>query len=137
MLGILGDYFDTYYVFAASVAGTGSALGITVFAPLTQLLLDIYGWRGAMLIIGGLALNLKVCGSNVSFKKVKVSLDYQSIDNGSSQNGGDSIHSESYCMNICRYISKIIRKIEFSFFKNATFVSLSIVAFADAYSSMS
>ena len=34
-----------------------------MFAPLTEFLIDTYGWRGALLIIGGLMLNITVCGT--------------------------------------------------------------------------
>lgn len=40
----------------------GSGIGTFVFAPLTQLLIDMYTWRGAVLIIGGLMFNVIVCG---------------------------------------------------------------------------
>lgn len=41
-------------------AGTG--IGTFVYAPLTQWLIDTYGWRGATLILGGTLLNMCVCG---------------------------------------------------------------------------
>lgn len=37
--------------------------GTFVFAPLTQFLLNEYGWRGTTLILAGLFLNLCVCGA--------------------------------------------------------------------------
>lgn len=41
-------------------AGTG--IGTFVYAPLTQWLIETYGWRGATLILGGTLLNVCVCG---------------------------------------------------------------------------
>ncbi|XP_019348050.1 monocarboxylate transporter 5 isoform X2 [Alligator mississippiensis] len=44
---------------ALSVAIARSGMGLTfVLAPFTQLLIDIYGWQGTLLIFGGIMLNL-------------------------------------------------------------------------------
>ena len=59
---MMAQYFSTNYVTASGVGAAGVSLGMIFFAPLTQLLLDTYGWRGAMLILGGINLHLGVCG---------------------------------------------------------------------------
>lgn len=41
----------------------GSGIGTFLFAPLTKFLIDCYGWRGTVLIIGGIMLNITVCGT--------------------------------------------------------------------------
>ena len=38
------------------IADSGSGVGILVFAPLTTVLLDAYGWKGTHLVFGGLSL---------------------------------------------------------------------------------
>ncbi|XP_019401797.1 PREDICTED: monocarboxylate transporter 5 isoform X1 [Crocodylus porosus] len=44
---------------ALSIAIARSGMGLTfVLAPFTQLLIDIYGWQGTLLIFGGIMLNL-------------------------------------------------------------------------------
>lgn len=48
---------------AVGIAVAGSGIGTFVFAPLTEWLIKEYGWRGALLIIGGLMLNISVCGT--------------------------------------------------------------------------
>lgn len=48
--------------FATSLGAAGTGIGTFVYAPLTQWLLDTYGWRGATLILGGTLLNVCVCG---------------------------------------------------------------------------
>lgn len=42
-----------------------SSIGISSFAfnPLFQLLVETYAWRGALLILGGLSLNIVPCGA--------------------------------------------------------------------------
>lgn len=60
---IVAYYFDKRRSFATGLAVCGSGIGTFIFAPLTQFLIDEYGWRGATLILGGLLLNLAVCGA--------------------------------------------------------------------------
>ena len=60
---IVAYYFDKRRSFATGLAVCGSGIGTFVFAPLTQVLLDTYGWRGTTLILAGLFLNLAVCGA--------------------------------------------------------------------------
>lgn len=60
---IVAYYFDKRRSFATGLAVCGSGIGTSIFAPLTQHLIDEYSWRGATLILGGLLLNLAVCGA--------------------------------------------------------------------------
>ncbi|XP_023276594.1 monocarboxylate transporter 13-like isoform X2 [Seriola lalandi dorsalis] len=48
-----------------------SSIGISSFAfnPLFQLLVEMYAWRGALLILGGLSLNIVPCGALVRLKR--------------------------------------------------------------------
>lgn len=41
----------------------GSGIGTFIFAPVTELLIQEYSWRGTLIIVGGIMLNLVVCGS--------------------------------------------------------------------------
>ncbi|XP_015182480.1 PREDICTED: uncharacterized protein LOC107069563 [Polistes dominula] len=59
---IVAYYFDKKRSFATGLSVCGSGIGTFIFAPLTQYLLDEFGWRGTMLILSGLILNLAVCG---------------------------------------------------------------------------
>lgn len=59
----VGYYFSTKRAFATGIAVCGSGLGAFVFAPLTQFLLETYDWKGALLIVAGLALNCAVFGA--------------------------------------------------------------------------
>ena len=47
---------------ANALASAGECILTFGFTPFFQLLIDSYSWRGAMLILGGLQLNLCVCG---------------------------------------------------------------------------
>ena len=55
--------FRDYYALANGIGQSGHSIALLVFAPLTQLLLDTYGWRGATLIIGSVFAHLIVCGA--------------------------------------------------------------------------
>ncbi len=59
---IVAYYFDKRRSFATGLSVCGSGIGTLIFAPLTQVLLEHYGWRGTTLILAGLFLNLTVCG---------------------------------------------------------------------------
>lgn len=50
----------------ALAVGLGfSSIGLSSFAfnPLFQLLVETYAWRGALLILGGISLNIMACGA--------------------------------------------------------------------------
>ena len=59
---ILEDYFKTKFTLANGISFTGGAIGMIVFAPLMEFLIEIYGWRGAMFILAALNLNICVAG---------------------------------------------------------------------------
>ncbi|KAJ8729251.1 hypothetical protein PYW08_000832 [Mythimna loreyi] len=50
-------WFERYRSLATGIAVCGSGLGTFLFAPITSVLIENYGWRGAMAIIGALILN--------------------------------------------------------------------------------
>ncbi|KAK4874831.1 hypothetical protein RN001_014191 [Aquatica leii] len=60
---IVAYYFDKKRSFATGLAVCGSGIGTFIFAPLIQVLLKEYGWRGTTLILAGIFLNLAVCGA--------------------------------------------------------------------------
>ncbi|XP_044049848.1 monocarboxylate transporter 13 [Siniperca chuatsi] len=59
---MLGLYFEQRRPMANALASAGECILTFVLTPLFQLLIDSYSWRGALLILGGLQLNLCVCG---------------------------------------------------------------------------
>lgn len=60
---IVAYYFDKRRSFATGLSVCGSGIGTFVFAPLSQMLINEFGWRGTTLILAGLFLNLAVCGA--------------------------------------------------------------------------
>lgn len=59
---MLGLYFEKKRPVANALASSGECSLTFVLTPLFQLLIDSFSWRGALLILGGLQLNLCVCG---------------------------------------------------------------------------
>ena len=54
---MVGYYFDKKRAFATGIAVCGSGTGGFVFAPLCVVLLEYYGWRGALWVVSGIILN--------------------------------------------------------------------------------
>ncbi|XP_035693475.1 monocarboxylate transporter 13-like [Branchiostoma floridae] len=62
-LAMVGRYFDKRHATANGIGVCGTGIGIFAFPPLYQFLIDEFGWRGALLIVAGTALNGCVCGA--------------------------------------------------------------------------
>ncbi|XP_072024497.1 monocarboxylate transporter 12-like [Amphiura filiformis] len=56
-------YFNKRHALANGLTWLGSSIGQFVSAPFLQLLIDYYGWRGAVLIEGGLVFNTLVAAA--------------------------------------------------------------------------
>ncbi|XP_022109714.1 monocarboxylate transporter 12-like isoform X2 [Acanthaster planci] len=52
-------YFPSKSAFAISLIGLGSGFGIMVYPPLTEFCVEVYGWRGTLLLFS--AVNAQVC----------------------------------------------------------------------------
>lgn len=59
---MVGMYFERRRPLANALSSAGECIFTFILTPLFQLLIDSYSWRGALLILGGLQLNLCVCG---------------------------------------------------------------------------
>ncbi|XP_033626186.1 monocarboxylate transporter 12-like [Asterias rubens] len=68
---MVAKYFKTYYPLACGISSSGADIGMLVFGPLMQLLLDTYGWRGTMLVTGAIVGNLLAAGA--LFRPVRLS----------------------------------------------------------------
>ncbi|XP_051523368.1 monocarboxylate transporter 12-B-like [Myxocyprinus asiaticus] len=60
---MVGVYFCERKALAYGIAMSGSGIGTFILAPVVQLLIEHYSWRGALLILGGFVSNLCVCGA--------------------------------------------------------------------------
>ncbi|KAM3860040.1 monocarboxylate transporter 12-B-like [Diretmus argenteus] len=62
-IAMVGCYFHRRKALAYGIAMSGSGIGTFVLAPAVQLLIELYSWRGALLILSGFVANLCVCGA--------------------------------------------------------------------------
>ncbi|XP_036985100.1 monocarboxylate transporter 11 isoform X3 [Artibeus jamaicensis] len=62
-LGTVSRYFSRRRVSAVGLALTGNGASSLLLAPVLQLLLDTFGWRGALLLLGAITLHLTPCGA--------------------------------------------------------------------------
>ena len=60
---IVAYYFEKRRAFATSTAAAGSGIGTFIFAVLAERLVELYTWKGAVLVMGGIMLNMVVCGA--------------------------------------------------------------------------
>ncbi|XP_046745469.1 monocarboxylate transporter 12-like isoform X2 [Diprion similis] len=58
-----GFYFERWRALATGIAVCGSGIGAFILAPITKILINHYGWRGALLIQAGMLLNCAVFGA--------------------------------------------------------------------------
>ncbi|XP_033643556.1 monocarboxylate transporter 12-like [Asterias rubens] len=59
----LAQYFNKYFARVSGFTSSGIGLGMIVTPPLLRVLLDTYGWRGTMLIMGAICLNVCAVGA--------------------------------------------------------------------------
>ncbi|XP_078669487.1 monocarboxylate transporter 2-like [Branchiostoma floridae x Branchiostoma belcheri] len=64
-LAIVGQYFTKRRAMANSLTAVGASVTSMSFPPLFQYLMDEFGWKGALLNIGGIMLNMVVAGALV------------------------------------------------------------------------
>ncbi|KAK1797183.1 hypothetical protein P4O66_008572, partial [Electrophorus voltai] len=62
-VGSVMQYFNRRRSLAMGLGFTGVGLSSFAFSPLFQYLVETYTWRGALLILGGLSLNIVACGA--------------------------------------------------------------------------
>uniref|UniRef100_A0A0K8TLS6 Putative monocarboxylate transporter n=1 Tax=Tabanus bromius TaxID=304241 RepID=A0A0K8TLS6_TABBR len=56
-------YFEARRSLATGIAVCGSGLGTFIFAPITETLIQEYGWRNAMLILSAIVFNCTIFGA--------------------------------------------------------------------------
>ncbi|VDI12056.1 Hypothetical predicted protein [Mytilus galloprovincialis] len=60
---VVAMYFEKKRTLATGISECGAGIGTLIFAPLYEYLIMSYSWRGAVLIIGAISLNIVVCGA--------------------------------------------------------------------------
>ena len=91
---MVGNYFDKRRGFANSIANSGGSLGGLLFAPLLTAMFDNYGYSGAMLLCGGIYIQVFITAAlfrSQSFytkhqRKATVTRTPNTIGNNSKEN---------------------------------------------------
>lgn len=125
---MVGLYFDCRRPMANALSSAGECILTFVFTPLSQLLIDSYSWRGALLILGGLQLNLCVCGGLLRPLKTRgeVKKDSEEMENNSQCLHEDGRISEKENTEKGQLKSKILHYVDFTLITNAQFMVYSM-----------
>lgn len=62
-IALVGSYFQQRKALAYGLAMSGSGIGTFILAPVVQMLIEMYSWRGALLVLSAFVANLSVCGA--------------------------------------------------------------------------
>uniref|UniRef100_A0A8C4NDT0 Solute carrier family 16 member 12 n=1 Tax=Eptatretus burgeri TaxID=7764 RepID=A0A8C4NDT0_EPTBU len=62
-LALIGVFFQKRLAFALGLATSGNGVGTFILPPISQLLIETFGWRGAMIILGSIVAHICVCGA--------------------------------------------------------------------------
>ena len=57
------SYFEKRRAFATGIAVCGSGIGTAIMSPLIEYIINLYGWKGAMLVISALLINCGIFGA--------------------------------------------------------------------------
>ncbi|XP_036403515.1 monocarboxylate transporter 13 [Megalops cyprinoides] len=76
------QYFTRRRSLAMALGFTGVGLSSFAFSPLFQLLVELYAWRGALLILGGLSLNMVACGALIRPLEAPKTMEQVESDSG-------------------------------------------------------
>ncbi|VDI79761.1 Hypothetical predicted protein [Mytilus galloprovincialis] len=77
-ISCVGQYFEKKRAFAMGIALCGTGIGTFVLAPLTEYLIELYTWRGAVLIAAGIMLNCVVGG--LFFKPINLKILHEETE---------------------------------------------------------
>ncbi|XP_071796102.1 monocarboxylate transporter 11-like [Asterias amurensis] len=104
---LIGSYFNRSVTTAYGVSTLGSSVTFLVAVPLIQLSLDAYGWRGTMLLLGGLFLHLAVVGALMKPPAASGSQDgYEAaLTTEEPETRDDDVHCKNKCLGF-KHINK-------------------------------
>ncbi|XP_038063319.1 monocarboxylate transporter 12-like [Patiria miniata] len=107
----VGRCFTKNYATANGVARSGYSVGLIVFAPLVQLFLNTYGWRGTLLLVGAITMHSVASGALMVANpqpKLDQSSAYQTLPQTEHTNSSSAHESalRSHCGSLRKFVSK-------------------------------
>ncbi|XP_072020420.1 monocarboxylate transporter 2-like [Amphiura filiformis] len=130
---VMGRYFQDDFSLANGFATTGSSFGFTLLGPLTAYLVDVYGWRGALLFLGAINFNITALGAilkdperpdNLLVKRDKKT--YETIkdkDHESYETIKDKDHESGFE----KFWNLVVQSLDITLFKEAMFIRILVV----------
>ncbi|XP_071801073.1 monocarboxylate transporter 12-like [Asterias amurensis] len=96
---LVGRCFSESRATAFGVGTLGGSLTFVTCVPLTQFFLDIYGWRGTMLLLGGILSHLAVCGALMKepAKETRSNDQYQTVALNDDTGDGEATSNSRCC----------------------------------------
>ncbi|XP_022079240.1 monocarboxylate transporter 12-like isoform X2 [Acanthaster planci] len=92
----LGCHFNKRYSLASGISHTGQVISLLACAPMMQLFLDTYGWRGASLLLAGVCFHPVICAVLVRENKTRYEIPPNQSDVHET-NSNESTSDKSYC----------------------------------------
>ena len=144
---ILVYYFDKRLARATGMSCAGTAMGNFALPPLFQVLIDNYGWNGALLIISALVsnaamfgalfraspleMNAKIKSSSVDERTVYQQLESNNnVHQDSLEHEMDVIEKSIQKQNSCsRFVELVLKSFDFHLFANIRFITIFLANF--------
>ncbi|XP_070558464.1 monocarboxylate transporter 12-like [Ptychodera flava] len=137
-VALIGRYFKKHHAIAAGIAVVGTGAGAFSVPPSVPFLVDIYGWRGTFMLMGGLALNL--CVGGALLRPIYLAADdgelgedkdaskpmSETVLDSSSAKTDDILPDESHKSCCKRFFLTFASYFELGLFKDAMFVTLMV-----------
>ena len=132
-LAILPDYFDKHFDTANIIVHLGMSTGIIVIPLLTQFLLDIYGWRGSLMIIGALYFHLVAFAALARPPKTKPNPCREELRDQVEKDDNKSELGYRDHVPQVKIITAISSSLDLQLFKNFRYVAQITVSFGTGY----
>ena len=122
--GTLTKYYKDSIELVTAIAGSAQSLGVMIMPPVAQIFLDTYGWRGGILLLGGLEYHIIVVGMIIRYNEYLHRDMYSPIVEETWLDNG------SFCKQCCSYLSGIFN---FSLLSNVRFINVLLQASASGW----
>ncbi|XP_038057770.1 monocarboxylate transporter 13-like [Patiria miniata] len=140
---VMATYFKEKYALAVGISTLGVPVSTMVYGPMTQVLLDTYGWRRTMLLLGGVSFHLVACAMLMRRNPSSSSPDteqYQEVPVSDEDEGkewregriclnktdtdGRSCSDQDHCARARQYCRLIMEAMDFALLADVRFVLL-------------
>ena len=129
-IAMVAEHFHASFGQAIGVVGCGINLGVIVMAPVTQLFLETYGLKGALILLGAINAHIVVCGALLRPPKEQgehlPTPKYEQLSKEEANSAEDSSYSSSW-------LDRIKTLLKSSLFSNHRFLCLLIFQAIDSF----